>query len=88
MRHELFTLDTATAARTAPIRESLMVAHSDGKTVTVTGTKRDSTERFTRTGDIVGFVGSIGMSNEGIVIDTDAGPRTFNVWLIDSVTAL
>lgn len=85
MRHELFTLDPATAAHAATIRQSLMVAHSDGITVTVSGVKRDSVERFTRTGDIVGFVGSQGMSSEAVVIDTDRGTRSFNVWLISEV---
>lgn len=87
MRNELFSLDSATAARADSMRAILTMAHSDGLSVSIVGVKRDGTA-YDRTGDIEGFVGSYGMSSEAVVLDTDKGPRSFNVWTITAIEVL
>jgi len=83
-RHETFTLDTETAAHAATIRQTLMVAVSEGIPVSFTVIGRDSHIMTDRMGTVVGFSGAMGMSSECVTVDTDKGPRSFNVWLIRS----
>lgn len=84
-RHETFTLDNETALHAANMRQSLMTAHSDGLPIAFTVQGRDNGIVTDRTGEIVGFVGDYGLSNEAVLVETDKGMRTFNVWLIRSI---
>lgn len=84
-RHHTFTLDPETAAHAASIRQTLMVADSNGEPVRFTVQGRDSGKVTERFGNVVGFTGQPGMSSESITVETEAGYRTFNVWLIRTI---
>lgn len=84
-RHETFTLDPETAMHAANMRTPLMHAVSDGLPIRISVEGRDSGIVTDREGTIIAFCGERGMSNEAILMDTDKGTRTFNVWLIRSV---
>lgn len=85
MRNELFTLDPETAAHAAEIRDTLNQAMGEGMGIAFTVESRKDHTVSDRVGTIVEFHGSRGMSNDSVVVDTDKGPRTFNVWLIRNV---
>lgn len=84
-RHETFTLDAETAAHAADIRHTLCVADSDTLTVEFDVMGRDSHAITHRVGTVIGFTGTPGLSSEAVTVETDKGPRTFNVWLIRSI---
>jgi hypothetical protein len=84
-RHETFTLDNETATRAAAIRHTLTQANGEGIGIRFTVEGRDTHAITERQGVIVGWAGIAGLSNEAITVETDKGPRTFNVWLIRSV---
>lgn len=84
-RHATFTLDSETALHASKIRKELLQANGDGIGVRIVVAKRDTGEVSTREGIIVGWSGIPGMSNDSVTVETDKGPRTFNVWLIRSV---
>lgn len=84
-RHETFSLDSETALHAAHMRHTLTQANGDGMGVRFTVAARDTGIVTERTGTIVGWGGIPGMSSECVTVETDKGPRTFNVWLIRSV---
>jgi hypothetical protein len=85
-RHETFTLDPETADVAAENRRVLMMAVSEGVPVMFTYRKRDTGETSVRSGECVAFTGTPGMSNEAMLMETEDGTRTFNVWLMRSVS--
>lgn len=88
MRHNTFTLDSETAAKAKAIRDTLEQANGDGIGVRISVMARDPKPGVNpiseRVGPIVGWAGVQGMSNETVLLDTDKGVRSFNVWLIRS----
>lgn len=85
-RHATFTLDTETAAHASRIRESLMMAVSDGNPVSFTYQNRDTGQVTNRRGEVVAFNGGApGLSSESVLVECDGIPKTFNVWLIRSI---
>lgn len=84
MRHNTFTLDSETAAKAKAIRDTLEQANGDGIGVRIAVVGRDTHTLTERVGAIVGWAGVQGMSNETVLLDTDNGVRSFNVWLIRS----
>lgn len=84
-RHETFPLDSETAARADAMRTPLMEAVSEGLPVRIAVEGRDSHLVTERTGTVIAFTGGRGLSSETVIMDTDKGPRSFNVWLIRSV---
>lgn len=84
-RHNTFTLDSETAAHAERMRDVLKTADSAGRGVSFSVQGRDSGTVTYRTGTVIGFSGDYGMSTETVLVDTDKGPRSFNVWLIRSI---
>lgn len=84
--HDTFTLDADTAAHAATVANTLraagglpvrfLVAHRDDPARTLTE----------RTGTVVKFTGAAGMSSDSVLMETPEGFKTFNTWLIASVT--
>jgi hypothetical protein len=83
-RHETFTLDSETAFHAATMRGICAKAHETGTSVSLTVQKRDTGEVSTRTGQVLAFSGMPGLSTDSVTVETVAGPRTFNTWLIRS----
>lgn len=84
-RHITFTLDSETARHAARIREALKSAAQESLPVSFTVQGRDSGTVTERVGMVQGFSGQPGMSSESVTVETPAGYRTFNVWLIRTI---
>lgn len=58
-----------------------------GQAVRVAYVKRDGTPRIL-SGEVSEFVGAYGTTTDSVVIDTEDGPRTANLYRVVSVTPL
>ena len=81
MRNETLTLSQTATAHAARMRDALTV----GQTYTVTVESRGMGTVSTRVVTVVEHTGSVSDSTGSVRVQTDKGPRTFNLWLISSV---
>lgn len=84
-KHITFTLDSETASQAATVRTTLEAAHEAGTPVRFTVVGRDSHEVTERVGTVEGFAGTPGLSSDSVTVKTEAGYKTFNVWLIRTI---